>query len=543
MIKKGLIILLLLLSGNVFSQSLDSINYWFDKYEYKKATDEFKKIPANHKLSREDYLRWSYASFASHDYEMCHNITDSLINTGKVPAFFYYAHGFSAMVLGQYEKANASYKTYKALDNEFFVDSLIASCEQISDWEPENFVSFIPFNENPTKANISGTYSNGSLFFFQEGGLDYQKNKVEDISLENAELLFMSPYKYSLSNNQFNTIALPDEYKNNNIVSLTLDSSKNEVYFTMSNPLSQDLSMKQPRIWVGKYDNDSITNIHLWEYAGAEDSSSTAFATISPDMQHLVFTKQFYNKSTSDLFISSKKGDTWSKPKLIKELSSKGDDAFPLFLNDSTLSFASNGRVGYGGFDIYLASFNDGEFNHIRHLKTPINSFSDDFNLYYSPKKDTVFFTSNRDKNLNDDNIYIVQLSEPEPEPEPIEEPIQLDDLYVYFDFDKSVVKPSEREKINSHNFDVLKDTEYSISLISYCDNRGTNAYNDILGEKRANAVQEVLLKYGIDEAKTTIISKGKRENLVDCVACTEEDHRKNRVVIIKVETIKESIN
>lgn len=530
MIKRGLFILFLFLSVQSFSQSLDSVNFWFDRYEYKKAAVGFQKIPSG-LLEREDYLRWCYASFVSHDYKSCYQISDSLIRTGEVPAFFYYANAFSAMTLSEFEKAKAGYEIYKTLDDEFFVDSLIVSCEQILEWNPEEYVKFISFYENPTKANISGMYSKGDVLFFQEGGIDFQKKQVDDNTLESAELLFMNPYRYSLKSNQVHRIVLPDEYTNNNIVSLTIDSTKNEAYFTMSIPLSDNPLMSVPRIYTGAYNNDTLTNVRLWRYSGIEDSSSTAYATISPSAQHLVFTKQYYNKETSDLYISTKIGNEWSEPVLIQGLKSNGDDAFPLFIDDTTLSFASNGRVGYGGFDIYLSSFHNGVFNNIHHLKSPINSFSDDFNFFYTPKKDTAFFTSNRNHELNDDNIYIVQLLEEKPIPEG---PEQLEDLYIYFDFDHSVVKSTELDKIVKHDFTVLYNIDYAITIESYCDDRGTNAYNDVLGQKRADAVKEKLIKLGLNEDNITIVSKGKREPLVSCIKCSEEEHSKNRVVIVK---------
>lgn len=534
--KIKLIIFFLLFSYCGYSQSLEIADFWFNRYEYQKAAETYSQIDTK-LLSQDDLLRWCYASFTSKDYNSSFKISDSLIGIGEVPAFFYYANAFSAMSLNKYEIAKSRFETYKLKDNQFFVDSLIASCEQIPTWDQEEYIKFIPFEGNSNKANISGHLNKGNLLFFNEGGVDYQRNLLGDSVLEYAELMFMRPYTYLLNERIVSPIIFPDDIQLNNIVSLAIDSTMDEAYFTMSNPLSNDPVMKVPHIYVGTFKNDTITNVHIWDYSGIDDSSSTAFATLSYDLNYLVFTKQFHNRETSDLYMSIKKDGYWTDPVLIQELATTGDDGYPLFIDDSTMSFASNGRVGYGGLDAYLTTFKNGGFSDIRHLKSPINSSADDFNLSYSTLRDTVVFTSNRIGVNDDDDIYIIQLFEIDTmnnNVKPEEEKV-FEDLLVYFDFDKSNIKSSEEKKMNEYDFSMIQNVNYTVYLEGHCDNRGTNVYNDLLGEKRALSVKKKLIALGIPEDKIAYLSKGKREPVIDCVQCTSYQHSKNRVVIVKV--------
>jgi OmpA-OmpF porin, OOP family len=69
-----------------------------------------------------------------------------------------------------------------------------------------------------------------------------------------------------------------------------------------------------------------------------------------------------------------------------------------------------------------------------------------------------------------------------------------------YFDFDKATVKPEAFDFLDKI-VDVLKSRpELDVKIHGHTDNVGTNAYNDALSLKRANAVKTYLMNRGIDE-------------------------------------------
>jgi peptidoglycan-associated lipoprotein len=84
-------------------------------------------------------------------------------------------------------------------------------------------------------------------------------------------------------------------------------------------------------------------------------------------------------------------------------------------------------------------------------------------------------------------------------------------DQTVYFDFDRSVVKASETAKIDkvAAEFKALPPS-YDLLVEGHCDERGTPQYNLALGERRAQALREYLIKAGVGGGRIYTTSFGK---------------------------------
>ena len=99
----------------------------------------------------------------------------------------------------------------------------------------------------------------------------------------------------------------------------------------------------------------------------------------------------------------------WDVPvNLGKAINTKGDEVFPIWINNEAIAFSSNGHVGYGGLDIYVAVADEnGHFNEAKHIEAPINSSFDDYTLVISPDIPNIFFSSSRYVGLgHSDEIY-----------------------------------------------------------------------------------------------------------------------------------------
>ena len=77
----------------------------------------------------------------------------------------------------------------------------------------------------------------------------------------------------------------------------------------------------------------------------------------------------------------------------------------------------------------------------------------------------------------------------------------------------------------------LLKDnTNLKVEIQSHCDERGSNAYNDKLSNKRAKAVLNYLVDKGVPKSMLKSKGYGKRKPKFDCGEdCTEEQHQANR--------------
>jgi len=82
----------------------------------------------------------------------------------------------------------------------------------------------------------------------------------------------------------------------------------------------------------------------------------------------------------------------------------------------------------------------------------------------------------------------------------------------VYFDFDKSTIKSSERPKVEEvarrMKSEFLPQGK-ALRIEGHCDERGTEEYNRALGERRALAVREMLIHLGLAPNMVETISYG----------------------------------
>jgi peptidoglycan-associated lipoprotein len=79
----------------------------------------------------------------------------------------------------------------------------------------------------------------------------------------------------------------------------------------------------------------------------------------------------------------------------------------------------------------------------------------------------------------------------------------------VYFDFDKSAIRQSERAKLQEAAAWLSSNPDKAILLEGHCDWRGTAEYNLGLGDRRSQAVKEYLRSIGVDISRLETNSKG----------------------------------
>jgi peptidoglycan-associated lipoprotein len=97
----------------------------------------------------------------------------------------------------------------------------------------------------------------------------------------------------------------------------------------------------------------------------------------------------------------------------------------------------------------------------------------------------------------------------------------------VYFSFDRSEVAPSEKPTLDA-NVQWLRDNREVLVLIEgHCDERGTDAYNLALGERRAKSVKDYIVGQGVAADRVNTVSYG--EERPACTEKTEECWRQNR--------------
>lgn len=105
----------------------------------------------------------------------------------------------------------------------------------------------------------------------------------------------------------------------------------------------------------------------------------------------------------------------------------------------------------------------------------------------------------------------------------------------VYFETDKHEVPETEHNRLLLFIQNLQNVTIEKISIYGFCDDRGTDTYNMVLSQKRANAIKDIFSNNEIDQSLITNVD-GKGEILLKVVK--ESDVNKIRGLNRKVEII-----
>jgi OOP family OmpA-OmpF porin len=120
----------------------------------------------------------------------------------------------------------------------------------------------------------------------------------------------------------------------------------------------------------------------------------------------------------------------------------------------------------------------------------------------------------------------------PKPAPKPVAEKVTLA-ADVLFDFDKSVIKPDGKNKLDDLSQKIRAINLEVVIAIGHADWIGSDAYNQKLSVRRAESVKAYLVSKGVEPNR--IYTEGKGEKQPVASNKTKEGRAKNRRVEIEV--------
>jgi len=121
----------------------------------------------------------------------------------------------------------------------------------------------------------------------------------------------------------------------------------------------------------------------------------------------------------------------------------------------------------------------------------------------------------------------------PAPAPQPVAATKVTYAADAFFDFDKSVLKPAGKAKLDDL-VGKVKDINLEVIIaVGHTDSVGTNAYNQKLSVRRSEAVKAYLVSKGIEKNRVYTEGKGELQPVADNK--TKEGRAKNRRVEIEV--------
>jgi len=111
----------------------------------------------------------------------------------------------------------------------------------------------------------------------------------------------------------------------------------------------------------------------------------------------------------------------------------------------------------------------------------------------------------------------------------PAEDPLAwaagLTDLH--FDSSQSKIRKEDKTGLDALVQKLKEDSKRKVLVEGHCDSRGSARYNLVLGERRAKAVKEYLVKAGVPSTQIEIVSYGKERPV--CTKATDECWKNSR--------------
>lgn len=187
----------------------------------------------------------------------------------------------------------------------------------------------------------------------------------------------------------------------------------NAMYFTRNNYLDGkrgEDAQKTTLLKIYKATLEEEKWSNIIELPFNSDQYSVAHPALSTDGKTLYFASDMPGTiGQSDLFkVTINEDGSFGTPEnLGNKINTEGKETFPFISEENELYFASDGRPGLGGLDIFVSKIEkDNGFKEIQNVGAPVNGPQDDFAFIIDSKSRKGFFTSNRELGQGYDDIY-----------------------------------------------------------------------------------------------------------------------------------------
>lgn len=389
----------------------------YEKFAYVNAIKIYEKLAQNGQKSADLYKKLANSYYFNAELEKANNYYAKLFPLDKnLEAEYYYRYSQTLKAIGKYDKANEMLALFNQKKKEDSRGKLYA--------DQKDYLETIKANSGRFKVEnlkINTEYSDyGSTVF---------NSKLVFASARDTSGIFNR--KHEWTNQAFTQLYEAEIMPDNSLgkvakFSSSLNSKFNEsspvftkdgktVYFTRNNYNKGKKGKSSKRITLLKiyraeFVNEKWTNIVALPFTS--DNFSTAHPALSFDEKTLYFASDMPGTfGQSDLFkVQIHEDGTFGKPEnLGNKINTEGRETFP-FVNEKELYFASDGHLGLGGLDVFVAKIDEnGNFGTVKNIGSPLNSSKDDFGFFMNSETRSGFFTSNRNGGKGNDDIYQFQ--------------------------------------------------------------------------------------------------------------------------------------
>ncbi|MNK40251.1 Outer membrane lipoprotein Omp16 precursor [compost metagenome] len=391
------------------NKNTETADKLFAKFEYVDAAKEYLKL-ANKGKDPYVYRQLAESYYNLFDSKQAIQWYAKLIETKPQDPEVYYRYAQMLKAEGKYEEANKQMQKFASMAPK---DQRAVLFNQDPDYLPKLKTQTKLFDEklldiNDKKyADFSGFVTDDNTFYFAS-----TRNTARRTYGRNEE-----PYLdiYTATYNANGTFSEPTPLSDLNTKwhdgPVTVTADGNTMYFASE-------SFKE-----GKFEKDTPGQrtglVYLFKATKTNGNWgdvqplpfndkrwSTGNPSISKDGKTLYFASNrdgSMGGSTDIWKVEVKGGNSYGKPEnLGSKVNTEGRENFPYITDDNKLFFASEGRKGFGGMDIFMIDLS--KDTEAINLGMPVNSQKDDFAFSFNNTKNIGFFSSNK---AGVDNLYL----------------------------------------------------------------------------------------------------------------------------------------
>lgn len=387
-----------------FAQDKNTIkaDNFFDSYQYVNAIDEYSKLAEGKNATTYIFIRLADSYYNIFNPEAATKwYTKAVEENSKVDAEVYYRYAQSLKSMGKYKEANTQMEIFSKL--------------KPSDSRAKEYKlnpNYIPSLNNQTKMfDIFETtilYKNQSSF----GAFLTNENELYFASTKNTskktdkwtDQPYLDIYKATRNaNGTFSEAeAVPELNTPYHDGPVTI-SSDGKIMFFARDGLSEGnyqmnkagtMKVGEQGLYRATKSGDKWTNVEALSFNSKLYSVTNP--SLSADGKTLYFASNMPGgMGESDIWKCSVSGTSYGKPENLGEMvNTAGKENFPFITDDNILYFASMGKQGFGGLDVFRINLNTNE--EAQNVGKPLNSEKDDFSFSFNKKENVGFFSSNR---------------------------------------------------------------------------------------------------------------------------------------------------
>lgn len=385
----------------------------FDNFEFRK----FINAQSNSEESQKTNLQLAHSYYFLNDFETANSYFAKLDwndENLELENHLYYANSLknSGKIQEAKKEVQAYLNIYPKDKDALLLQEQIENYSKLTDLSKAQIILYNLEKVNSPSAQFSPVYKDEKLYFISENKEStYSKSEIE-FSEKAEDLVYGKATRPEtgiyLNNEQAEEETLFKSFDKFNVGAICWSKSDNLWLLTLTPKATNWGKMHQyaPRIYTLKEGEDTPKKIKI---KGVKGGIGIGHPAITADGKFLVFSLD-KGVNGSDLYVSSKISDSkWSKPtKLSTQVNTIKDEVFPVIDGDSVLYFSSDGKLGFGGLDVYKIAFKEGKIEgESKLLSKPFNTESDDYSVSFNDDLKTQgFVVSDRENGAGDADLY-----------------------------------------------------------------------------------------------------------------------------------------